>query len=50
MIRIYLFLNNLVVPMYVCRDNGSMHKGPVRFASMKMKHNDNKNGEEINIY
>lgn len=34
----------------MCRDERSMHKGPVRFANMKIKHNDNKKIEKNKTY
>lgn len=42
----FIYFWPILLCQCVCRDDRSMHKGPVRFANMKIKHNDNKNGEE----
>lgn len=46
----FIYFWTILLCQCVCRDDRSMHRGPVRFANMKIKHNDNKNGEELNIY
>lgn len=46
----FIYFWTILLCQCVCCDERSMHKGPVRFANMKIKHNDKKNGEELNIY
>lgn len=42
----FIYFWPILLCQCVCRDERSVHRGPVRFANMKIKHDDNKNREE----
>lgn len=42
----FIYFWTILLCQCVCRDERSVHKGPVRFTNMKIKHNDNKSGED----